>query len=180
MSQPSPVKLFTGLILSEDIPIDDLKETLAKHFGRIDLECPVHAFEHTDYYGAEMGPGLRRAFLSFDRLVAPDQLADIKRLTNRMEIQWGRMQGGRIARRVNMDPGLLSLSNLILATTKNRAHRIYLSNGIYAEITLIYSKNQGWQTLDWTYPDYRTPVVMEFFGKMREIYYLQIRDRLRS
>jgi hypothetical protein len=160
--------------------MDDLKQAMVKHFGRIDLESPIHSFDHTDYYRDEMGPGLRRGFLSFDRLVPPDELADIKRFTNRMEIQWGRMKGKKISRRVNMDPGLLSLSNLILATTKNRAHRIYLSNGIYAEITLIYSKAQGWQTLDWTYPDYRTPVVTEFFSKMREIYYLQIRDQLRS
>ena len=180
LSQPQPGKLFTGLILSEDILVDDLKKALAGHFGPIDLESPVHAFDHTDYYRAEMGPGLRRGFLSFEHLIAPDQLADIKRFTNRLEIQWGRIQGQRIARRINIDPGLLTLSNLILATTKNRAHRIYLSNGIYAEVTLIYSKTRGWQSLDWTYPDYQTPVVMEFFRKMRDIYYLRIRDRLRS
>jgi hypothetical protein len=179
LSIPKPVKLFMGLILAQDMDLEMIKHELISHFGRIDLEGPIHPFDHTDYYIKEMGPDLKRCFLSFINPVSPDHLAKIKLFTNRLEIQKGEIIGERICRVVNIDPGILSLSNVILATTKNRAHRIYLSKGIYAEITLIYSKTKGWQPLSWTYPDYRIPSTFEFFCAMREKYYLQIKDQLR-
>jgi hypothetical protein len=178
LSTPIPVKLFMGLILAQGFDLKMIKNELISHFGRIDLECPIRPFNHTDYYIKEMGSNLNRCFLSFADPVPPDHLAQIKLLTNRLEIQRGKVAGETICRRVNIDPGILSLSNVILATTKNRAHRIYLSNGIYAEITLIYSKTRGWQPLDWTYPDYRIPSTIDFFCGIREKYYLQIRDQL--
>jgi hypothetical protein len=175
---PRPVKLFMGLILGQDTDLEVIKRELTIHFGRIDIEGPITPFDHTDYYVKEMGPNLHRCFLSFINPVSPDHLAKIKLFTNHLEIQNGRIVGDRIFRIVNIDPGILSLSNVILATTKSRAHRIYLSSGIYAEITLIYSKTKGWQPLDWTYPDYRIPETIELFGSIREKYYLQIRDQL--
>ncbi|MGA1841076.1 MAG: DUF4416 family protein [bacterium] len=176
LSIPEPVKLFMGLILSQDTDLEMIKQELTSHFGRIDLQSPINPFDHTDYYIKEMGHGLQRCFLSFEDPASPDQLAEIKLLTNRLEIMKGEITGDGICRKVNIDPGILSLSNVILATTKNRAHRIYLSNGIYAEVTLIYSKNKGWQPLDWTYPDYRISGTIKFFHSIREKYYLQIRD----
>lgn len=178
LKRPDPVKLFMGLIISPHMELEDLKKKLEDRFGPIDLESPIHIFDHTDYYAREMGPDLKRCFCSFINLVQPEDLSSIKGITNRMEIEMGKPRGGVICRLVNMDPGILSLSNIILATTKNRAHRIYLSDGIYAEVTLMYSKDKGWQPLDWTYPDYRTPLAMEFFHETRKGYYLQIKDRL--
>lgn len=178
LSIPKPVKLFMGLIIARDVDLEIIRHELISHFGQIDLESPIHPFDHTNYYIKEMGPNLNRCFLSFINPVSPDHLAKIKLLTNRLEIQRGEINGERICRVVNIDPGILSLSNVVLATTKNRAHRIYLSEGIYAEITLIYSKTKGWQPLDWTYPDYRIPSTIEFFCTIREKYYLQISDQL--
>lgn len=180
LKRPDPVKLFMGLIISPHMALEDLKKKLEDRFGPIDLESPIHIFDHTDYYTREMGPDLKRSFLSFLNPVEPEDLAAIKGITNRMEIEMGRPNSGGICRMVNMDPGLLSLSNIILATTKNRAHRIYLSNGMYAEVTLMYSKDKGWQPLDWTYPDYQTPLAMEFFMETRKRYYFQIKDRLHN
>jgi hypothetical protein len=180
LSEPDPVKLFVGLILSQNIDLKVIKHELIDRFGQIDIESPIHPFDHTDYYVKEMGPNLKRCFLGFINPVSPDNLAEIKLTTNQIEIQKGRIAGERVYRVVNIDPGILSLSNVILATTKSRAHRIYLSKGIYAEITLIYSRTLGWQHLDWTYPDYRTPITFEFFSEMREKHYQQIRDKLRK
>ena len=179
LSIPEPVKLFMGLIIARDMDLEKIRYELIKHFGRIELESPVQSFNHTKYYIREMGPDLTRCFLSFTDPVSPDNLARIKVLTNHLEIQMGRISDERIIRMVNIDPGILSLSNVILATTKNRAHRIYLSQGIYAEITLIYSKTRGWLPLEWTYPDYRIPGTIEFFSAARENYYLQVREHLR-
>ncbi|MGA1864165.1 MAG: DUF4416 family protein [bacterium] len=179
LSIPDPVKLFMGLILGQDTDLEMIKQELTGHFGRIDLQSPINPFDHTEYYIKEMGPDLQRCFLSFEDPASSDQLAKIKLLTNRLEILRGEFAGdGGIYRKVNIDPGILSLSNVILATTKNRAHRIYLSHGIYAEVTLIYSKTKGWQPLDWTYPDYRIPCTIEFFRAIREKYYLQTREHL--
>lgn len=177
LSKPEPVKLFAALILARNTDLEMIKQELTGHFGRIDLQGPINPFDHTGYYIKEMGPDLQRCFLSFENPVSPDQLVEIKLLTNRLEIIKGEIAGDGICRIVNIDPGILSLSNVILATTKNRAHRIYLSNGIYAEVTLIYSKTNGWQPLDWTYPDYRIPGTIEFFRSIREKYYFQIRNK---
>jgi hypothetical protein len=165
-----------GIILSMRCDPDEIAGMLADRFGPIDAESPLHPFDHTGYYCDEMGTGLRRKFVCFQALVTADRLADIKCRTNEMEEMTGERRGERLLRMVNLDPGILTLSNVVLATTKNRSHRIYLSRGIFAEVTLIYSKKTGWQPLDWTYPDYRTPVAIDFFGRARDRYHTGIRD----
>ena len=113
----------------------------------------------------EMGSGIRRFFYSFVNLVSPDQLPDIKIRTNELEEKFATPYGNR---KINLDPGLLSLSSLILATTKNNVHRIPLQKGIYGEITLMYV-NKEYQTLPWTYADYRTPAFHAIFKEMRTL-----------
>lgn len=167
-----------GLILSQTIDLGNIKKTLAGRFGQLKLESPIHTFNHTNYYNREMGPNLKRCFIGFSKCVNPDDLAEIKHVTNRMEAEMGLFDGTRLSRLVNLDPGILTLSNVILATTKNRAHRIYLGQGIFAEVTLIYSKAMGWQALDWTYPDYRTQMAMGFFQTLRNRFYTESKDHL--
>ncbi len=174
LSPPMPVKLFIGLILAENIDIEKLKIEVSNNFGQVEIESPFYPFNHTHYYNKEMGDNLIRCFWGFNKCIEPDHLPRIKLATNNMEIKFGILGNKNIFRRVNLDPGLLSLSNVILATTKNRAHRIYLGKGIYAEITLLYSKSEGWYPLDWTYPDYRTLQAKEFFQALRNKYYQQI------
>jgi len=169
-------KLFMGIILSRRCDPDEIAGRLADCFGPIDAESPVHPFDHTGYYCDEMGTGLRRKFVCFHTPVPADHLADIKCRTNEMEEMTGELSGERLLRMINLDPGVLTLSNVVLATTKNRSHRIYLSRGIFAEVTLIYSRKTGWQSLEWTYPDYRTPMALDFFSTARERYHQQIRD----
>lgn len=173
---PPHAKLFMGLILSKPCNIDEVFGRLAGRFGPIDAESPMHPFDHTGYYCEEMGPCLKRKFVCFHTLVPADHLAAIKCNTNEMEALIGEMRGERLLRKVNLDPGILTLSNVVLATTKNCSHRIYLSQGIFAEVTLIYSRRAGWQPLEWTYPDYRTPMALDFFSTARERYHSQIRD----
>lgn len=164
IKKPQPVMPVIGLIFVPDLPADIFRD-LREDVGDAVLKSDTLKFIHTTYYNDEMGGDLVRQWCAFDRLVSPDVLARLKIMTNAIEVKYRNEEGGRT---VNIDPGLLSLSSLILASTKNYAHRIYLGQGIYAEITLIY-KNHRFNALDWTYPDYQEDSALEFFQRARAI-----------
>jgi len=165
-----PVKLITGFIFKEEPILKQAKIILKNKFGVIDYESPVLEFTHTDYYEKEFGAYLKRAFVSFKKLIPPESISRIKIITNRIEEKLSH-QGRRM---VNIDPGYLDLSKLVLATTKDYSHRIYLSEGIYAEVTLYY-RDKGFKPFAWTYPDYKTAEYATIFNQIRQIYYEQIR-----
>lgn len=164
-SIPKKAKLIAGLIASGPGYLEEARALLEKRFGPVDFESALLDFNATSYYNEEFGPGLKRKFLSFTRLISHEAAARIKLATNRMEKRLSR-QGRRL---VNIDPGYLELSKLILLTTKDYSHRIYLAKGIYGEITLCY-KDKAFKPLDWTYPDYRTKEYTDIFNKIRDIY----------
>jgi hypothetical protein len=116
-----------------------------------------------------MGNPIYRCFLSFKKLILPEELVKIKLFTNRIELKYA--EEGK--RKINLDPGYMELGKFILATTKDQQHRIYIGGGIYEEITLFYSK-KIWQHWEWTYPDYRSEEYKSILGKIREIYRKQI------
>lgn len=159
---PPRVMPVVGLISSGDLAAGVAGE-LEDAFGRVVLRSEPARFDHTTYYNEEMGGQLTRQWWAFGDLVLPDRLVEFKHRANAIEQKHARAAGGRT---VNIDPGLLSLSNLVLASTKNYAHRIYLGQGIYAEVTLLY-KHKGFVPLDWTYPDYRAPAALDFFTRAR-------------
>ncbi len=148
---------------------------LERAFGPIDRSTAPALFDKTDYYSREMGSPLFRVFISFAPLVDPGALPEIKRSTNAMEAILLNEKGGR---RVNIDPGLLTLQNFVLATTKNYSHRIYLSEGIYGDLTLIFQNGQ-YRPLPWTYPDYRDEATRRFLRAVRETYKAQLKERKR-
>ena len=160
------MKLICGMLFNEEKEGARAFKQLRGRFGPVDFESESVPFTRTEYYEKEFGGGLRRKFISFEKLIAPDRLAGIKLFTNRVEAALS--SGGR--RRVNLDPGYLELAKFVLASTKNFSHRIYLSKGIYAEITLLY-RSGAFRPLDWTYPDYRTEWYIETLEKVRRIYY---------
>jgi hypothetical protein len=143
--------------------LDRAADLLAARFGPVFSRSARIPFDFTDYYQPEMGTGLVRQWVASSLQPEPDRLAEVKQTTISLEQQL-RDQSGR--RQVNLDPGLLTPHNLVLATTKNHAHRICIGPGIYAELTLIY-RHGAYQPLDWTYPDYRTRVCQEFLAACR-------------
>jgi hypothetical protein len=167
--QPPPVKLIVGMFSSDETLLAVAKGALAQRFGPVDYESELLLFDHTPYYEREFGPNLMRRFVSFSELVVPDRLAVIKRITNELEMNW--TVDGR--RQVNLDPGYVSMGKLVLATTKDYTHRIYLSQGIYAEVTLKY-QHGGFHAWEWTYPDYASPRYVEIFTHIRCIYMSQL------
>jgi hypothetical protein len=165
---PQPVKLICGLLSGDVDLLRRARQLLIRRFGPLDFESELWPFDQTDYYEHEMGPDLKRLFLSFVHTTRPDTLAETKRETNAIEDQIAEQcLGLDIPRPVNLDPGYVDLGKLVLATTKDRSHRLYIGQRIYAEVTLHFMEGR-WQTWPWTYPDYRRPEYHEFFMRVRE------------
>lgn len=162
---PNRVKLIIGLIYRDSQEYLAVKPFLLRAFGPIDYESPELPFKHTDYYRREFGSFLTRRFIAFSRLILPSALASIKIRTNKIEQK--RSRSGK--RLVNIDPGYIDMAKLVLASTKDFCHRIYLDRGIFAEITLVYRKDSFTQQ-EWTYPDYRTPEYIAVFNRIRKDY----------
>lgn len=167
-----PEKLVVGVLSTRIERMGELRKLLEDRFGPADWESSVFDFTFTDYYVPEMGEGIKRYFISFSNLVDPETLADIKIFTNSVETQF--MEDGK--RKVNLDPGIISVDRFILATTKNRGHRVPLRKGIYAEITLIYM-NKNFQELPWTYADFRSMEYRNLLKELRRKYLLQLREQ---
>lgn len=167
---PQPVKLLLPMLAPEEGLFAAVEPDLVALWGAIDYRSATLPFAHTDYYAREFGPRLWRRFIAFERLIDPGDLAAIKRAANEIEARWS--EGGR--RRVNLDPGYLTQAKLVLATTKNQAHRIYLGQGIYAEVTLIYREG-AWRPLPWTYPDYASAAYHAVFSEIRALLGRQLR-----
>ena len=138
----------------------------SQHYGPIALSSVDFEFHHTKYYEPEMGPGLRKRFLCFQDLVASDCLPDVKNLTNALESELAASHRFAESRPLNLDPGLLQLGKFLLATTKDQSHRIYLRDGIYAEVTLRF-RDGAFEAWPWTYADYREPGYHEFLSAAR-------------
>lgn len=170
IGKPPLVKLISGLIFKETGILKKAESDLKKLYGRIDYNSPVLDFNYTDYYAKEFGKNLKRKFISFEKLIIPGRLSKIKIATNKIEEKFSKDN----SRRVNIDPGYLDLAKLILATTKDYNHRIYLALGIYAEVTLCYQGNT-FRPWNWTYRDYQSREYIAIFNQIREIYNLQIR-----
>ena len=168
-----PVKLFCGMLAADPDVMLRAGNALTRLYGDLDWESDLMAFDFTDYYEDEMGTGLQRKFVSFATLIDPGKLAEVKIRTNGLEQELARDAGGRRRRRINLDPGYVDASRLVLATTKNVAHRIYLGQGIYAEVTLTFRKN-GCAYFDWTYPDYRSDRYADCLREIRRRYQDQV------
>jgi hypothetical protein len=136
-------------------------------FGPIALESPAFEFRETAYYQPTMGAGLRKQFWAFELLRDPGELADWKTVTNAWEAELAGEGRYSESRPLNLDPGYITAAKLVLASTKDHAHRIYLSGGIYAEITLMY-RHRRWEAHEWTFPDYRRDDYQAFFSRCRE------------
>lgn len=145
------------------------RERLERAFGPVGLASLTFEFNQTRYYEATMGPGLRKQFFAFWELSTADCLATVKLRTNDFEMELAQTGTYPEPRPLNLDPGLLSLGKFLLATTKDQSHRIYLRNGIYAEVTLRYQSG-AFEPWPWTYADYREPGVLSFFKEARNYY----------
>jgi hypothetical protein len=168
------VKLFAGIIASGEETLLAAEKELESKLGKISLRSGIIPFDHTDYYEAEMGGGLLRRWVGFEKTRLPSELAPAKVTTNAIEDKFTKNGGRRTGRRVNIDPGYAELAKVVLASTKDFGHRIYIGEGIYAELTLIYCKGEGYKGLPWTYPDYQGKEGGKFLSELRN----QLKDEI--
>jgi hypothetical protein len=169
---PKPAKLVIGLLMRDEPLLQTAAAELERCFGPADVISPWFPFDYTEYYKREMGSPLKRCMICFQRLVGQETLPAVKRATNRIET--GLAVDGR--RRVNIDPGFLTLERFVLATGKNYSHRIYLGQGIFADLTLMFSDGR-FVPLDWTYPDYAEAPMRHFLAEVRDRYRVELRRR---
>lgn len=169
-----PVKLFIGILSTRPDIFLKVQEILSNKYGALDKQTSLWPFEFTDYYAQEMGSPLLRQFITFQSLIDPKMLKDIKLYTNQLEEALVNIYAPP-SRPINLDPGYLSLSQVVLATTKPYSHRIYLGDGIYAEVTLRY-QYKSFTAWEWTYPDYQSSLYLSFFQEVRKLYQQQLRS----
>lgn len=164
---PNPVKSIVGILACDEHSLTAARGLLTSHLGDVDLVSDMWAFDQTRYYEDQSGPQILRQFVSIERLIDPSELADLKLQTNELERQLAQTLARPFPRPVNLDPGIIEPSKLVLASTKNYSHRIYIGKKIYAEVTLVFDKG-AWRPLPYTYPDYRQPSYFDFFSRVRD------------
>ena len=164
-----PVKLIMGVSTADIGLWEKLRPQLEAVYSPIDLQLDWYKFDHTKYYTKEMGNNLLKCFVSFEEFINVEALPGIKHATNAIEKAYA-VDGKR---RINLDPGYINAPKLVLATTKDFSHRIYLQDGIFGDIHLKF-RGKNFKPQEWTYPDYREPFVLKFFEKVRDVYMEQI------
>ncbi len=170
---PLPVKLFFGMLSPEPALFDTCLDILRNQYGPLDYVSEVWPWDKTDYYRTEMGTGILRKFIFCEQVIDPVLLPQIKLFTNDLEKKF--TLPGPARRRINIDPGYVTEAKVVLATTKDFSHRIYIGSDIYAEVTLRYSmRERRFTSMDYTYPDYRSEAYATMFNKARE----QLREAL--
>ena len=145
---------------------------LQERFGPVEIVYPALPFAHTAYYNDELGAPITRLLLAFARLLPQDALGPAKLFANALEERLARPDGRRL---VNLDPGLVTCERFVLATGKNYTHRIYLGQGIFGDLTLVFQAG-SWQTLPWTFPDYAAPDLLARLTDVRCRYRRDLRE----
>jgi hypothetical protein len=167
ITTPAPVLLVLAAFSRHGVALDWARERAEAAWGPVALASERFAFDATDYYEASMGPGILKCFFAFQRLIDPAQIVERKLEANAWEAEYAGGSDHVEPRPLNLDPGYLTPAKLVLASTKDHAHRLYLSRGIFAEVTLFY-KHRNWQSRDWTFPDYQRADYQQFFTNCRE------------
>lgn len=167
MKKSSPVEptlLFAGMLYARREYFSAASVKLEGLFGTIAMQSPELEWDHSDYYRDELGWPVARTFVFYRDLIDPLRLADIKLITNNIEQELS--EGGR--RTINIDPGYMTLSKVVLASTKNYSHRIYIGKGIFAELTLINIKGR-YQPHLFTYKEYAGRACTDIFAQARSL-----------
>lgn len=162
-----PTLLLLGAFSRHPQALEWARERAVQQWGPVALASELFDFRETDYYERSMGTDLKKVFFLFSLPFDPAMLVETKLLTNEWEEEYRDANPCTEARPLNLDPGYLTEGKLVLASTKDHNHRLYMARGIYAEVTLNYQRGGIWRPLDWTYPDYRRPDYHEFFTRCR-------------
>ena len=161
--QPDKAKLIIGILYLDEQLLARTLYSLVQHFGPIEINGPTIQFTFTNYYEEEIGKNLKKIFVAFAQSINRDVLPSIKKFTNDLEKKFSFDN----KRRINIDPGYLTEHQVVLASAKEHPYRIYLSDGIYAQLILVYTKT-GWVFVEKTFADYQNEEVLEFLLQVRK------------
>lgn len=175
LREADPVKLIVGILGNKRELFEKAEIIFNEKFGNIDFKSDYISFNFTDYYEKEMGNGLLKRFYSFSNLIDPSIINKIKLFSIDIEDEFSSNGKGKKRRQINIDPGYVAMSKLVLASTKDRSHRIYLGDRIFAEVTLLF-ENKEFIPMKWTYADYRTKEYRDILLKIRQIYAMQLKN----
>lgn len=162
-----PTMLIVAAFSRYDEALDWARTRIGERWGTIELESPRFEFRETDYYEPTMGTGIQKTFFACRERIDPARLPELKLAANAWEAEYADLGRHAEPRPLNLDPGYMTMAKLVLASTKDHAHRIYLAEGIYAEVTLYYQARR-WQHRPWTFPDYRRDDYQQFFTHCRQ------------
>jgi hypothetical protein len=171
-----PVKLVTALLGRDLALLAEIENRIEKAYGPVEERSEVFLFTHAHRFDLEMGENLSKRVISFAELLPVEKFPEVKLFANDLEWEYREHLIDRSRRLVNIDPGYVTLSKVVLASTRNYAHHIYLGQGVYAELLLRYHRG-ALRNLPWTYPDFRTHLVHSFFSRTRDRYQVQLRAR---
>jgi len=166
IQKPPPGRLVISIIYSSFDALADALSALERRFGRVEYETIEIPCAKAEFYKEEMGDNLHRRLFCFERLIPRDSLVEVKRICHRIEPLFADQAGDYIFRTVNIDPGILTPDNLVMASHREYNHRIYLKEGVYAETVLIYAKGR-FVRLPWTCTDFCYKEAIDFFLRVR-------------
>ncbi|HND53739.1 MAG TPA: DUF4416 family protein [Pirellulaceae bacterium] len=164
---PIPALLFVAHFSRHEAALEWSRRRIESAWGEIVLASPLLDFSETRFYERTMGTGIRKQLLAIAGLRDQGDLPKWKLEAIGWEDEYRAAHDWPEPRPLNIDPGYVTEAKLVLGTTKDRDHRIYLSQGIYAETT-VYHQHGGWKVREWTYPDYRRPDYHQFLDRCRE------------
>lgn len=161
----APAKYFVGILTSKTNLQEHVIHNLSDFLGTVDYISSWHNFDNTNYYAAEMGDGLKRCFVSFEKLLPPELIYKAKIWCNKVEDDF--RENGK--RKINLDPGYIDYYKVVLASGKYGGHKIAITKGCWADFVLMYSKGK-WEALPWCFPDLATGTYDKDFIEIRRLF----------
>jgi hypothetical protein len=149
--------LFMAVMYADEKVFEKAKAELVKKYGSIKAESSVYDFKFTNYYEPEMGSGLKKLFLVFEKEISKKDLADIKFFITEIEKRYSKGNN----RVVNIDPGYLSSTELQLATFKEKSFKEKIHEKVWIHKVLEFDGNNVKQFFH-TFADYRDKKNQEF------------------
>lgn len=174
-----PCVQFIAAFSRHESALEWLWDRVTREIAPIAMKSSLFPFSESAYYHRTMGDSLKKQFAILSSWYDPAELSSHKLLMHDWEDHLQKEGTFAETRPLNIDPGYMSMTKLVLASTKNREHRLYLRDGIYAEVTLAF-RDQHWQPMSWTYPDYQRADFRLFFQDCRSHLAKNVASLLRS
>lgn len=148
--------------------LPEVIDALERTWGKIRHKGKLFAFDKTPYYTPEMGEGLYRGVISFEKTIPPETIAEEKERSNALELTMA-MADNPEARRVNIDIGYMDLDKVVLPSYKRGPFKLYAGKGVWLDMLLTYAKGEFHPTV-WAFEDFKRNPYQHDLQLIRERY----------